>query len=260
MRASALMVVEPGDMAGLDHAQFERLQLRLRSNPRARRLRLSVRQAQVELMIAPGFSAASINAFVDQHRHWIIRQQQTQKGELGRAEAALSLELDAPRVPIWGVSLPIRLIAGAPPSLQLGADAVEIGLDARRGNAQKALGRILRAGLGQLLRERMQKQLPALQQRLGDRCSALRIRPLRSLWGSLSARGAISLNLGLVFLPAALADYVLAHELAHLRQHNHSPAFWREVASLYPQWQIARARLRSEHAYVQALLDRLNGA
>ena len=70
------------------------------------------------------------------------------------------------------------------------------------------------------------------------------IRSQKTLWGSCSSRGTISLNLRLLFLEESVARYVLIHELAHTRQMNHSPKFWAEVAALEPHYKRLRAELR----------------
>ncbi len=71
-----------------------------------------------------------------------------------------------------------------------------------------------------------------------------------SRWGSCNARGAVRLNWRLVKAPPHLIDYVVAHELAHLRHLDHSPAFWSTVALLYPSCLAARRELKSNgHLY-----------
>lgn len=76
----------------------------------------------------------------------------------------------------------------------------------------------------------------------------LRLSDARTRWGSLSATGVVGLNWRLVMLPQQAIDYVVCHELAHLRRRDHSPAFWREVERLYPDWREARRLLRaSQH-------------
>lgn len=65
----------------------------------------------------------------------------------------------------------------------------------------------------------------------------------RSRWGVCAADGTIRLSWRLVQLDPALADYVAAHEAAHLVEMNHSKRFWRLLASLYPAWREARERL-----------------
>lgn len=70
------------------------------------------------------------------------------------------------------------------------------------------------------------------------------IRDQRSRWGSCSRRGTVSLNWRLVQMPDAVRDYVIWHELMHLREMNHSPRFWRAVAAVCPDFAAARRWLR----------------
>ena len=65
----------------------------------------------------------------------------------------------------------------------------------------------------------------------------------RSQWGVCTESGSIRLNWRLVHLEPELADYVVAHEVAHLVEMNHSKRFWGLVAGLYPAWREARERL-----------------
>lgn len=65
----------------------------------------------------------------------------------------------------------------------------------------------------------------------------------RTLWGTCSARGAIRLSWRLAHLAPRLSDYVVAHEVAHLVELNHSNRFWKVVETLYPDWRAARAAL-----------------
>ena len=75
------------------------------------------------------------------------------------------------------------------------------------------------------------------------RPSKLTIRGQRSRWGSCSGRGSVSLNWRLMLVPGALADYVVVHELCHLRHMDHSPRFWAMVESAVPDYRQRRRRL-----------------
>ncbi len=70
----------------------------------------------------------------------------------------------------------------------------------------------------------------------------------RRRWGTCSADGAIRLNWRLVHVAPELADYVAAHEVAHLVEMNHSKRFWSLLATLYPAWRAARERLEQTGA------------
>ncbi len=80
---------------------------------------------------------------------------------------------------------------------------------------------------------------------------AVRLSNARTRWGSCHVQGRISMNWRLVQAPTAWIDYVAAHEVAHLRQMNHSPAFWHTVATLVPDYAERRVALRREaHRYL----------
>lgn len=71
------------------------------------------------------------------------------------------------------------------------------------------------------------------------------IRNQRSRWGSCSAAGNVNLNYKLIFLPEELLDYVVVHELCHLIELNHSPAFWKLVEDVLPQYRVYQCELRA---------------
>lgn len=71
----------------------------------------------------------------------------------------------------------------------------------------------------------------------------LRIRTMQKRWGSCSAAGVITLNLKLIQTPKLLIDYVVIHELCHLKEHNHSAAYYRLLDRVLPQWREWREAL-----------------
>lgn len=80
--------------------------------------------------------------------------------------------------------------------------------------------------------------------RIGLRAPALGISNARTQWGVCTASGRIRLSFRLAHLAPELADYVVAHEVAHLVELNHSKRFWQIVETLYPDWRAARGRIR----------------
>lgn len=89
-------------------------------------------------------------------------------------------------------------------------------------------------------------RLHELAAQFGLRVNRVSIRNQRGRWGSCSRQGHICLNWRLMQMPDWVRDYVLIHELMHLRRMDHSPAFWKHVAVACPRYQQARAWLR-EH-------------
>jgi predicted metal-dependent hydrolase len=74
--------------------------------------------------------------------------------------------------------------------------------------------------------------------------SRISIRNQKTRWGSCTSKGVISFNYKMIFLPAELRDYIVAHELCHLKQLNHSPAFWNLVAETIPNHKTLRRKLK----------------
>ena len=70
----------------------------------------------------------------------------------------------------------------------------------------------------------------------GFRWRRVAIRNQRTCWGSCSSAKNLNFNYKIAFLPARLQDYLIVHELCHLREFNHSPAFWELVARALPHW------------------------
>ncbi len=71
------------------------------------------------------------------------------------------------------------------------------------------------------------------------------VRNARGRWGSCSEGGRLAFNYRLIKIPSELADYVVAHELAHLAEHNHGPRFWALVARAIPDYKTRRKKLRA---------------
>ena len=74
--------------------------------------------------------------------------------------------------------------------------------------------------------------------------NALRIKNQKTRWASCSKKGNLNFSFRIVFLPPELADYLVVHELCHLRELNHSPAFWSLVAVAFPHYRDLCRALR----------------
>jgi len=101
----------------------------------------------------------------------------------------------------------------------------------------------------QQLRAKARAELPRRLQELADehglRVTRISIRNQRTRWGSCGRDGHVCLNWRLVAMPDWVRDYVIIHELMHLKRMDHSPAYWRLVAAAYPRYREARQWLRA---------------
>jgi predicted metal-dependent hydrolase len=97
-----------------------------------------------------------------------------------------------------------------------------------------------------LARDRLSAACDLHAGRLGRKFNSLSLRDTRSRWGSCTSEGGLMFSWRLVMAPPAVLDYVAAHEVAHLAQMNHSPAFWAVVQELCPSYGMHRAWLRGQ--------------
>jgi len=175
--------------------------------------------------------------FVDERREWIARERHQ------RAVAASARRPWVDGTPVWlrGEEQLLRVSA-----LDDGHVRVCLGDQSWTTVADSApdLRRLVEAGLREAATVELPARLRALAAQHGFDIGAVTVRGQRSRWGSCSPSGRISLNWRLIQFPAAIVDYVLIHELVHLRHMNHSRRFWNEVEALCPGYRVARQWLR----------------
>jgi predicted metal-dependent hydrolase len=206
------------------------LDITLRRSARARRfsLRVSRLDGRVTLLLPPGAREAEAMAFARQQEPWIRRAladlPQTAPVALG---ALIAVE-----------GRLLRLEAGPGRLVHIRGDSLLI-----PGNPAQAG---VRAGafLKHLARDRLTQASDRYAQMIGRPYSRLTLRDTRSRWGSCTADGALMYSWRLAMAPPAVLDYVAAHEVAHLAQMNHSPAFWAIVARLVPGYAAQRRWLK----------------
>jgi hypothetical protein len=95
-------------------------------------------------------------------------------------------------------------------------------------------------------------RLAAFSERMGLQPRRVIVRGQKTRWGSCSTTGTISLNWKLMAMPPMVVDYVIVHELAHLRHMNHSPRFWALVEYHFPEWRETKQWLRTHEPEIGA--------
>ncbi len=109
----------------------------------------------------------------------------------------------------------------------------------------------LRAWLKEMCKQELQSRVPPAAALLGVQPTAIHVTEAKTRWGSCSSKNSLNFSWRLIFCPPEVMDYVVIHELCHIRHKNHSAAFWAMVAQYDPDYKTHRAWLR-EHA---ALMD-----
>ncbi|ACB94901.1 M48 family metallopeptidase [Beijerinckia indica] len=233
--------VDP-DFLDVGHAG-ESLRILLKRSPGARRMTLRVRSASRDVVLTMPAQGAVQDAriFAERHVAWI--------------QARLSrLPTLVPFLP--GSVVPLRDV----PHLILARDERHKGpvwLDTLPYAAEGALGALCVSGeaahharrVRDFLMREARRDLEAAVERhavnLGTRPSKISLRDTTSRWGSCSAKGGLNFSWRLILAPPYVLDYLAAHEVAHLRHMNHSDAFWRLVAELSPDVDVAEAWLKT---------------
>jgi hypothetical protein len=164
------------------------------------------------------------------------------------AAERLRLE-DGARLPWLGGTLELRLLGeGVRTTVRQQGDCILVRHDPALAGELRT--RTLTAALQRHYRREgqtlMVPKVEGFAARLGRSVKTVQVREQKRRWGSCAADGTIRLNWRLMGFPETLVDYVCAHEAAHLVEHNHSPAYWRVVASLMPDWKERRRRMREE--------------
>ena len=192
-------------------------------------------------------SRREVEAFVREHGDWLLDRMKDVAAQEARTTFVIE---DGAKLPFRGGELRLRLeevegIRRAVARWQEVADGGETLQITIWPSAGPALAELLVKAL-------RQKALPLLTARVAVYCAALGLAPppvrltaATTRWGSCSSRTGIRLHWRLIHLPDAISDYVVAHEVAHLVEMNHSSRFWQIVERLYPDWRTARATLRA---------------
>jgi predicted metal-dependent hydrolase len=189
---------------------------------------------------------ADIRDAVRHHADWAIAQQRAQR-ERWRRRLERRFD-DGGTVPYLGRTLRLEVRADARTTEpRLVGDGLRVtvapGLEAeaRRVAVRTAVGRWLVGRAADHIHERH----IAMSALVGDAAASISIKDMRTRWGSCGPKRRMSLNWRLILAPPAVIDYVIAHELTHIRHPDHSARFWAAVADACPDWRTSRDWLRA---------------
>jgi predicted metal-dependent hydrolase len=220
---------------------------------RSRRRSLAVVVGPEGLSVRAPLRAAwrEVEAFVREKERWIVAKLDAW------AAAPRSRRLrgaDGEVLPLFGTPMTLAVRSGAPDVRQAKPGCIVVTRpDPDRGSLVAAQ---LVAWLKCRALEALGPRTAHYAARLGLHEPRVALSNARLRWGVCLASGAIRLNWRLVHVEPALADYVVAHEVAHLVEMNHSTRFWSVVETLYPDWRNARVRLELAGASLPMIGER----
>ena len=208
----------------------------IRRSTRARRilLHVGVYDGTVELVLPPGASAREGLSFARTQTRWVANQ-------LARIGESVPFA-DGAVFPVLGQPVTIRRNDSRSALPVLRDDVLLVG-----GRDDTVPSRVRRWVRGRALEE-IKPRAERMGTDLGRRPARISMRDTRSRWGSCSRAGNLNFSWRLVMAPEFVLDYVVAHEVAHLRELNHSARFWALVDTLCPDVANARGWLRKHGA------------
>ncbi|MFD2648051.1 M48 family metallopeptidase [Devosia albogilva] len=219
-----------------------RVAITVKVSARARSYRLSLPPGRPPLLTLPAHGRwREAEAFLERQRHWLAAR-------IKRTPQAAPFA-DGGTVPLRGV--PHRIVATGQVRgrVQVGeADDATILVPGAPEHQARRLTDWLRE---QALHD-LQRRTAFHAARLGVSVKVVRLRDQRSRWGSCSSTGTITYNWRLILAPPFVLDYVAAHEVAHMVEMNHSPAFWATVKRTLPEYEKGRAWLKAHGATLMA--------
>ncbi len=203
----------------------------LRRSARAKRISLRISQldGRVTLTLPKRLAEREALDFARSKEGWIRKHLDARGADLQ--------VLPGVEVPVAGQML--KVARGQGRRVQIGADIIAVP------GPEERVGVRLASHLKLVARDRLAAASDAYAAQLGLGYSRLTLRDTRSRWGSCTSDGALMFSWRLIMTPPEVLNYVAAHEVAHLAQMNHSPAFWAEVTRLYGDYDPPRRWLRT---------------
>jgi len=221
------------------------MQVLVRPHATARRmvLRYDARTDKARVTVPKGAKVAAVERFVSKHVGWLQTERQRNAHVPALAHhGLLPFRGDDHRLVFTGIS---------PRGVKVADGALVVG-----GPADQASARLARWLKAQAKAD-LEVAVARFTDALGVQHRRISVGDMSSRWGSCSSTGTLRFSWRLIMAPPRVLDYVAAHEVAHILEMNHSPAFWSHVDALMPGWGEARAWLRRDGRALMAV--RLEG-
>ena len=218
----------------------QRVSYTLRRSQRRRSIALLIDERGLRVAAPLAAPQGAIDKLLREHAAWVLRK----VGDWEQKRPPIRTWVTGEKIMYVGQTLSLELQPGIE-TPQIAGDSLLVGPPAL---TPKGVEARVRTWLKRQALNLYSRRCAEYCAQLGLPAPALRLSSARTRWGSCHASGRISMNWRLIQTPQAWIDYVAAHEVAHLRQMNHSAAFWNIVATLVSDYAERRAALRRDAA------------
>ncbi|WP_256078220.1 SprT family zinc-dependent metalloprotease [Massilia sp. YIM B04103] len=188
---------------------------------------------------------AEIDNAIRAKQHWILSKlDERRQRRAARLEKPPIEWIDGAVLPYLGSEITLRLYTAARNRSDFNPVTRELSMGLVPGATEHLLKERVKAWMKREAELLFEQRLDLYAARLGVRYAAFSLTSAGTRWGSCTAQRVIRLNWKLVHFSLPLIDYVVAHELAHILEMNHSPRFWAAVEGIYPRYAEAKELLR----------------
>ncbi len=208
-----------------------KIPFKLRYSTKAKRLHIKVQPERVEVVAPLKTQRSVIETFVHQNRRW-IEKKKTELDEKVRNRPLPHVIplISGTKIPFRGTLIGLTVFEEGKEKTPQVRHEQDILVTLPRGTTtagkEATVKKALKAWFLEHLRIEVEKISEHYSRILQARPAKIRFRRQKTRWGSCSSKGSINLNWHLVFVPQPILEYVVVHELCHLRHLNHSPQFW----------------------------------
>ncbi len=185
-----------------------------------------------------------VDAAVQEKSSWIVAKlQQSRERQSAHVQQAIDWTHGAD-IPYLGGTVRLCVVARGAASPPLADTVQELRLNLPPGASAQQVREAAEVWFKKKAKPLFEQRLSHFAPQLGVQWQKLSLSSARTRWGSARSDGHIRLNWRLIHLPLAQIDYVVVHELAHLREMNHGPRFWDTVGGVMPDYRTRRQQLR----------------
>jgi predicted metal-dependent hydrolase len=190
-----------------------------------------------------------IEAAISSKQAWIFKKINEQRERSVRRLRPPMEWRDGAKLPYLGSDITLRIAYGVTVGARFDEVDRELHISLPSSASEQQLKDRVQGWLQGEAKRLFAERLALYSEKLGVQFSSFALSSASTQWGSCTADGRIRLNWRLMHFALPNIDYVVAHELSHLREMNHGPQFWTTVQSVLPEFEIARKTLRDHDAH-----------